>query len=161
MDAVLHFDGYTQLQSAGSENWDWDANTRTKAQGFLHYLTYGRTIIALVILILNHDLDIVKGLSAKLQKRDADIVMAYKYIDLVMSEVHDLRTNTDTSWKDWYREAEDLARKFGSELKVPRITTYQQHRLNMPLKHLVKISKDLLVSRFLMDLKAFYAIKLQ
>ena len=84
MDAVLHFDGYPQSQSAGSENWDWDSNTRTKAQGFLHSLTSGRTIIALVI--LNHVLDIVKGLSAKLQKRDADIVMAYKYIDLACYE---------------------------------------------------------------------------
>ena len=49
-----------------------------------------------------------------------------------MSEVHDLRTNIDTSWNVWYREAEDLARKVGSELKVLRITTYQQHRLNTP-----------------------------
>ena len=63
---MLHFDGYPQLQSAGSENWDWDANTRSKAQGFLHSLTSGRTIIALVI--LNHVLDIVKGLSCKASK---------------------------------------------------------------------------------------------
>ena len=95
----------------------------TKAQGFLHSLTSGRTIIALVI--LNHVLDIVKGLSAKLQKRDADIVMAYKYIDLACYEC-------DTSWNDWYWEAEDLVRKVGNELKIPRITTYQQHRLNTP-----------------------------
>ena len=67
---LLHFLNYNQL----GQKIGMGCKYTTKAQGFLHSLTSGRTIIALVI--LNHVLDIVKGLSAKLQKHDADIVMA-------------------------------------------------------------------------------------
>ena len=51
-------------QYAEIQSWDWDADTRTKAQGFMTSLRNGGNILALVILV--NGLDTVKGLIVKL-----------------------------------------------------------------------------------------------
>ncbi|XP_014673764.1 PREDICTED: uncharacterized protein LOC106814021 [Priapulus caudatus] len=78
MHFVVQLGEYGEIESS----WDWDAETRTKAQGFMTSLRNGRNIVALFIFV--NGLDSVKGLSSKLQKRDENVVAAYSLIDTAM-----------------------------------------------------------------------------
>ncbi|XP_071477426.1 52 kDa repressor of the inhibitor of the protein kinase-like [Diadema antillarum] len=117
---------YAEIESS----WDWDAETRTRAQGFMASLRNGRNIIALVILV--NGLDTVKGLSTKLQKRDADVVAAYNLIDTAIDEVRRMRADFDSVWRNWCTEAERIAADVGGEIAVPRRAKHQTHRANTP-----------------------------
>ena len=50
----------------------------------------------------------------KLQKHDADIVTAYRHIDLVIEEASYMREDFDSVWSEWFGEAESLATDIGS-----------------------------------------------
>ena len=93
-------------------------------------LRNGVNIIALVILV--NGLDIVKGLSTKLQKRDADVVAAYNLIDTAIDEVRRMRADFDLVWRNWFTEAEMIAVDVGGEIAVPRRAKHQTHRANTP-----------------------------
>lgn len=84
---MLELHEYPHIEKAGKdkENLSWDTNTLTKAQGLKESLKSGINVLALVTL-MNGQYPL-KRLSAKLQKRDADVVVAYKYIDTVISEL--------------------------------------------------------------------------
>ena len=74
--------GYPNLQTVGGEphdDWYWDAPTRIKAECLKQYLATSKNILSLIVLL--HGLDPLKGVCIKLQKHDADIVTAYRYID--------------------------------------------------------------------------------
>jgi len=75
-------------------------------------------------------LDPLKGLSAKLQKRDSDVIAAYQLIDMAIGEVSDVRANIDLIWNKWFQEAETIANSIGSEIKLQRMTKHQKHRSN-------------------------------
>ena len=126
MHAMVQPGEYTNIESS----WDWDAETRTRAQGFMISLKSGRNIIALVILV--NGLDTVKGLSAKLQKRDADVVAAYKLIDTAIEEVKRMRTDFDSIWNDWFLEAKKIATDVGAEIAIPRRAKHHTLRANTP-----------------------------
>ena len=57
------------------------------------FLRNGGNIIVLEILV--NGLDIVKGLSTKLQRRDDDVVAAYNLIDTAIDEVRRMRADFD------------------------------------------------------------------
>lgn len=81
----------------------------------------GSNIIALVVLL--NGLDPLKGLSAKLQKCDADIVAAYKNTASSAEDIQSQRETFDTVWEQWFKEAERITEDNGSEIKPPR--TYE------------------------------------
>lgn len=87
-------------------------------------------IIGLVV--LRHGIDPLKGVTKKLQKRDADIADGYAHIDESVNEIHEIRENMDTKWPEWFSEAGDLADNLGIELKRPRTARLQKHRANPP-----------------------------
>ena len=68
----------------------------------------------------------------KLQKRDADVVAAYKYIDSAVNEVRTQRANFDSVWNDWFQDAETIATNIGSEIQLPRRSKHQRHRATTP-----------------------------
>ena len=102
MEAIVnpraHHDLYARTgATTGDETvpvdyWSWDAETKTKAQGFLVVLSSFKHIAPVVI--LKNCLEPVKPLAAKLQKRDQDAVEAYT--DLVIPELEEIRTDIDT-----------------------------------------------------------------
>ena len=65
-------------------------------------------------------------------KHDADIVTAYRHIDLAIEEVSYMREDFDSVWSEWFGEAESLATDIGAVITIPRICKYQQHRSNVP-----------------------------
>ena len=110
------------------DDWCWDTPTRIKADGPKQSLEpTSKNILSLIVLL--HGLDPLKGVCIKLQKHDADIVTAYRHIDLAIEEVSYMREDFDS---EWFGEAESLATDIGAVITIPRICKYQQHRSNVP-----------------------------
>ena len=132
LHAMLESHEYPAIEDAGGDkgSWSWDTSTRIKAVGLKDSLKDGSNILALVTLL--NGLDPLRGLSAKLQKRDADVVDAYKLIDTAVSEVQTLRDKFDDVWGDWFGDAQTIATNIGSEIQLPRRSKHQIHRANVP-----------------------------
>ena len=89
-DAIIQPQCYPSSHKLSAEpDWDWDTNTKTKATGLLNSLKCGKNIVALVILV--NSLDYVKGIASKLQKRNLDVVVAYKLIGSTIEDIKDVR----------------------------------------------------------------------
>ena len=93
-------------QKAGvpHDDWCWDT---IKAEGPKQSLATRKNILSLIVLL--HVLDPLKGVCIKLQKHDADIVTAYRHIDLAIEEVSYMREDFDSVWSEWFGETESLA----------------------------------------------------
>ena len=130
--AMLEPDEYPQVAEAGGnkEAWSWDTSTKIKAGGLKQSLQSGSHILALVVLV--NGLDAVKGLAAKLQKRDMDVVAAYNHTDAAVNEVHTNRSEFDSVWSEWFQDAQNKAADIGAEIAVPRRSKHQTHRSNTP-----------------------------
>ena len=76
-EAIVYPEVY--IENNVSADWDWDANTKVKAQGLLHSLKSGQQIIS--FLVAKNSLEFVKSLATKLQKKDQGILQAYNMID--------------------------------------------------------------------------------
>ena len=87
LDTMTNPTGYPNLQKAGvpHDDWCWDTPTRIKTEGPKQSLATSKNILSLIVLL--HGLDPLKGVCIKLQKHDADIVTAYRHIDLAIEEV--------------------------------------------------------------------------
>ena len=72
----------------------------------------------------------MKGMTVKLQKRDNDVIDAYNMINDIKKQIDNLRINLDKEHKEWFKEAQGMAEKVGTEIKMPRITGQQIHRSN-------------------------------
>jgi len=70
---------------------------------------------------LNNSLDYLKGLSAKLQRRDIDVFEAYTMIDNIKSEIQCLRDDIAVEFQRWYDEAKQLASYIGTEEEMQMI----------------------------------------
>jgi len=81
-------------------NWQWDRETLTRAQGMVTSLQKFGNIVAFVI--LKNSLDYMKGLAAKLQKRDMDVREAYKMVDDVIYSIQHVRSTIDDMFINWY-----------------------------------------------------------
>ena len=77
-------------------------------------------------------LEVVKVLATKLQKKDQDIYQAYSLIDEVLDRTDSLRENVEEEFKDWFREAEQLAESLDVEITILRLTGRQRHWANAP-----------------------------
>ena len=132
LHAICDSAQYPDLEdsSESRERWTWDGPTRITAEGLKCSLMSGSNIIALIVLL--NGLDPLKGLSAKLQKRDADVVTAYNLIDKSIQDVYSQRQNIDALWTDWYGDAQRIAVDIGSEIQSPRVGKFQRHRANTP-----------------------------
>ena len=85
-----------------------------------------------MFIITKNTLYILKVLSAKLQKRDQDVLEAYAMIDDVMESLASTRTTIDTVFELWYDEVLKLANEVGATESVPRLTALQRNRSNTP-----------------------------
>ena len=116
------------------EKWSRDTSTSIKAEGLRHSLQAGCNIYCntVSLIVLLNGLDPLKGLSAKLQKRDADVVSAYAFIDTAIDNVTEVRSTFDSVWAQWFENAESIAANIGSFIDQPRKSRYQRNRANTP-----------------------------
>ena len=113
------------LSTAGK--WDWDRETRVRAQGLKASLQSFQTFI-----ITKNVLDEVRPLASKFQKRDQDIFEAYGMVDSVIDSLENIRACLDGNFSSWYQEILDLAETIGVSESVPRKTSIQRNRSNTP-----------------------------
>ena len=119
-EAIVYPEVY--IENNVSADWDWDANTKVKAQGLLHSLKSGQQIVSFVV--AKNSLELVKPLATKLQKKDQNILQAYNMI------VKEQRKNINSEFHEWYADAERISNDVGSEISVPRIAGRQTNRAN-------------------------------
>ena len=81
---------------------------------------------------MKNSLDYLKGLSAKLQRRDIDVFQAYTMIDNIKSEIQCLRDDIGVELQRWYDKAKQLALYIGTEEEMPRVSRVQCNRSNVP-----------------------------
>ena len=125
-EAIVYPEVY--IENNVSADWDWDANTKVKAQGLLHSLKSGQQIFS--FLVAKNSLELVKPLATKLQKKDQDILQAYNMIDTTVDNVKELRKNINSEIHEWYADAERISNDVGCEISVPRIAGRQTNRAN-------------------------------
>ena len=101
LDAILCPHEYPMLVSSDG-SWNWDRETKVKAQGLKAALTSFQTLA--VFLITKNILDEVKTLASKLQKRNQDIYEACKIVHVMIESLKTLRVNIDTIFTSWYDE---------------------------------------------------------
>ncbi len=131
LDAILYPDQYPRLRQSSSEpnsSWDWDKDTRVKAQGLKASLSSFQTISK--FLITKYVLDEVKSLSVKLQKRDQDLYEALQMVNSVVTKLSTIRTQIDTIFPSWYTDVLQLADEIGTSEAIPRKTALQRNRSN-------------------------------
>ena len=106
-----------QLSTAGK--WDWDRETRVRAQGLKASLQSFQTIA----IITKNVLDEVRPLASKFQKRDQDVFEAYGMVDSVIDSLENIRACLDGNFSSWYQEILNLAEMIGMSESVPRKTS--------------------------------------
>ena len=81
LDAILFPDEYSELRCVSQPDgrWNWDNDTRMKAQGLMASFPSFQTIATFII--TKNVLDEVQSLSVKLQKRDQDVYEALTMVD--------------------------------------------------------------------------------
>ena len=111
-------------------NWEWDSETRTKAQGLLHSMKDPKILVAFIV--TNNVLEIFKPIAVKLQKKDGyeDIVHAYNLIHSVISDIAIFRENIEKDFHDWFMDASRIGSELGIVLTVPHLSGRQQYRAN-------------------------------
>ena len=83
---------------------------------------------------LKNVLEPLRGITAKLQKRDLDIYDAFCNIDSAIDDATSNRLNIDTRYPIWYKEMLRISKSksAGGEETLPRIAAKQLHRANHP-----------------------------
>ena len=92
------------------DNWSWDGNTVTKANGFLFQLQSPSFLICFKILL--EILQSMRSLTLKLQMQTTDVVYAYKQVKAALSSLKKMR---ESSAKDFSKVFTETL-KFGQEL---------------------------------------------
>ena len=118
LEAVVSPHDFPDLASS-ERNWNWDRDTKVKAQGLKAALCFFQTLA--VFMTTKNILDEVKLLATKLQKRDQDIFNAYRMVDEVQS-IKNVRRSIDVTFSSWYDEIAQLAENVGVPESVPRKT---------------------------------------
>ena len=110
------------------QNWDWDSDSKVKAQGLLHSLKSTQNIV--VFLVAKNALELIRPIAVKLQKKDQDIVATSNVIDETISNIKDLRGNFEMEFCDWFSDVKRIVEVVGSEISVPRIAGKQIYCAN-------------------------------
>ncbi len=101
LDAIVAPSDYQNLLEK-DETWNWDKETKAKAQGLKSCLSSFQSIA--VFITAKNILDEVKPLASKFQKRDQDVVEAYKMVDSCIQNVRNTRDNIDEIFATWYTQ---------------------------------------------------------
>ena len=122
LDAILSPNEYPQL-ALSDGSWNWDNETKVRAQGLKATLSSFQTISTFII--TKNILDEAKSLSAKLQKRDQDIYRALKMVTNVVENLSKIRSNIDAIFPSWYGEIQKLA----DEIALVSMKMFQEEQV--------------------------------
>ena len=126
LDATLSPRDYPDLESESTDgSWNWDRDTRGKAQCLKATLCLFQTVA--VFTITKAILDEVRDLAAKLQTRDQDIFVAYGMVHSITKRIEAKTQDIDNRFDLWYQDILRLADSIGSVESVPRKTNLQRN----------------------------------
>ena len=114
-------------------NWNWDGDTVMKANGFIHQLECSTFLVTFRILL--ECLSCLRSLTVKLQMQAIDVIYAYKELDHVLSSLKSMRSGAESRFGAIFKETTQLAKSLHGEdfeLKLPRLSSRQAHRDNVP-----------------------------
>ena len=127
LDAILFPDEYSELRCVSQPDgrWNWNNDTRIKAQGLKASLSSFQTIATFII--TKNVLDEVQSLSVKLQKRDQDVYEALEMVHQVIKRLTELRSKFDVVFSSQMLQ---LADDIGVSESIPRKTKLQRNKSN-------------------------------
>lgn len=100
-------------------DWNWDAGTRSVANGLRHTFSSFEHIVAFIL--SKELLKPMKPLAESLQGRLNEVYFAFKKVDEITSYYHQLRSNVETEHRRAYAKAKQLAEDINSEESVPQL----------------------------------------
>ncbi|XP_071965592.1 52 kDa repressor of the inhibitor of the protein kinase-like [Antedon mediterranea] len=114
----------------GNEDWSWDPDTRTKAQGL--YSTLQSFEFLMSFFVTKQCLFPNRPIAVKLQRSNLDSFEAYHKIDTVISQLQEIRRDIDNHFSAWFADASQLTISVGGVVSKPRTNRRQLHRSNVP-----------------------------
>ncbi|KAG1666870.1 repressor of the inhibitor of the protein kinase [Nymphon striatum] len=112
------------------KDWNWDAETRSMANGLRHTFTSFEHIVSFII--AKQGLEPMCPLVSCLQGEMMDVYHGFQKVDQIVSFYENLRSTVDDYFPHVYDEAKNLAESVNSEEKCPRISGRQSFRANAP-----------------------------
>ncbi|KAL5463414.1 hypothetical protein EMCRGX_G032308 [Ephydatia muelleri] len=126
LEAIVDPSAHSELD-LNDGTWEWDSETKIKAQGLLQVLKSSQNI--LTFFIAKNVLEKVKPIAVKLQKRDIDVMEAYNMIDYSVSDIKDLRNNVEEEFNIWFQDGVRIAEEIGVDITVPRLVDHLEAEL--------------------------------
>ena len=139
-----------QISKLIAEEWNWDGDTKTRAQGMLANLDNFEFIVSLMV--LKNVLQPLREITIKLQKRDIDIKCAYTLVMAIKADFTMLRNDIDERFKLWYQDALDLAKELGTDERAPRAKGRSIYRATHPAESTKEYFKRSLAILFVDDI---------
>lgn len=130
-----------------NEEWNWDGETKAKANGLRHTFTNFGHIVCFVCAkdMLEPMLPLVSALQGELM----EVYFGFQKIDQVTDSYQDIRTDVDSWFTRMYSKTLILAALVGSSEQRPRICSRQQNRENYPSNSVADYWKRSVVVPFL------------
>ncbi len=97
----------SQLENLGTD-WNWDGETLTKANGFIHQLECSSFLVCFKILL--EVLSGLRELTLKLQMQAVDVIYAYRQVRAVVSTLKKMREGSEREFKRIFAETNKLAK---------------------------------------------------
>ncbi|XP_071944675.1 52 kDa repressor of the inhibitor of the protein kinase-like [Antedon mediterranea] len=126
----LYFGRMISPDIIGNDEWSWDPDTRTKAQGL--YSTLQSFEFLMSFFVTKQCLFPIRQIAVKLQHSNLDSFEAYHKIDTVISQLQEIRRDIDNHFSAWFSDASQLTVSVGGVVSKPRTNRRQLHRSNVP-----------------------------
>ena len=107
-----------EIKELMDQKWNWDAETKSKAQGILGQFGEFETLVSLIV--NKNVLYPLREITTKLQQRDLDVKSAYSLLDTVKKDLQILRDEVEVRFDGWYEEVLALATRIGTEERMRR-----------------------------------------
>ena len=114
----LYSEFYDALRTDFEEEWSWDSETKSKAQGLYSSCSSFAHIVSFISTM--NGMEPLRPLVKKLQGRNQDIFQAYHMIDSVIEDLSMKRVNIEREFTDWYEQAVKMAQSVGVQPNKPR-----------------------------------------
>lgn len=103
----------TRVENNDGDQWNWQKDTKTArlVQGLFASIQKSEFLMAFVVVW--NCLQLLLGMTAKLQKRDLDMISAYNMIEETETQIRDLRACLNREHEVWLKESLTLAEKVG------------------------------------------------
>ena len=145
MDMICHPHMYN---NPSLNDWAWDREAKDKANGIASYLKRFENIVSFIV--QKNALYPLKGIDAKLQRRELDVYEAYQRIDDTIALIQQYRSEIEVFHDKVYNEAQELVEDIGSNEEKPRtVNRRQMQRCNIPAETTTEYFKKSLTIPFL------------